>query len=153
MHCLHHVSESLKFLKVQYLPPNRCKPASAPLWRPRPYSSGLGRHSCQEKQRKLPILWARHPDSIWCIAYLRKGRAKQSWSWAFLEMVQWKHSHVEKGEVFLRSVPWPRCWKEHCAQWSRVFHDVSSLPQAESGAQSGFRGKNWGPDPREKQLY
>lgn len=75
---------------------------SAQLQRPCPYSSDPGRLFFQEKQRKMPVLWTRHPEvgdvlHIW-------GKVELNGARAFLEMVQWKHSHVEKKEKPLEEV-------------------------------------------------
>lgn len=54
------------------------------------------------------------PWSGWCIAYLRKGRAK--WSQSFLGDGTVKTLPCgKKGETFGRSFPRCCCWKERCA--------------------------------------
>lgn len=76
-----------------------------------------------------------------CIAYFRNGRAKRSQSRAFLEMVQWKQSHMEKKEKPLQEVFLSTAAERsavppyHAAQWlGQVFHGISRVPQAESGS-------------------
>lgn len=110
-----------------------------------------GRHLCQEKQRKLPVLWTRHPEAddvsrIWG----KEARAEPSWRWYSENTLMWKkRRNISEKCVLALLLKGALCRHvTKCGGWSMVFHSTSRVPQAESGSQCGFRRQNWWPGPR-----